>query len=94
MKIWPIAVASLIFGWAMVQGRRHAVRELYRAHDRRQNSAIAVTARSPSRQYRGPANTLQTFRNSSGSLAMSAALRRASSLLSSFAADRRPGSSS
>ena len=35
MKIWPIAVASLIFGWAILQDRRHSVRELYRAHDRR-----------------------------------------------------------
>jgi hypothetical protein len=35
MKIWPIAVVSLIFGWAMLQNRRYRVRELYRAHDRR-----------------------------------------------------------
>ena len=28
MKIWPIAVASLIFGWAMLQNRRYPVREL------------------------------------------------------------------
>jgi len=33
-------------------------------------------------------------RNSSGSLAMFAAIRRASSLVSNFAAERRPGSSS
>ena len=32
------------------------------------------------------------FRNSSGNFAMFAAIRRASSLLSSLAADRRPGS--
>jgi hypothetical protein len=46
MKMWPIAVASLIFGWAMLQDRRHSVRELYRAHDRRrrQNSAIAASS--------------------------------------------------
>jgi hypothetical protein len=35
MKMWPIAVASLIFGWAILQDRRHSVRELYRAHDGR-----------------------------------------------------------
>jgi hypothetical protein len=34
------------------------------------------------------------FRNSSGSFAIFAAIRRASSLASSSAADRRPGSSS
>jgi hypothetical protein len=51
MKIWPIAVASLVFGWAMLQGRRHPVRELYRAHDRRrrENSAIAGSSISPPR---------------------------------------------
>jgi hypothetical protein len=51
MKIWPIAVASLIFGWAMLQDRRHAVRELYRAYDRRrrQNRVIAASSISPSR---------------------------------------------
>jgi hypothetical protein len=38
MKIWPIAVASLIFGWAMLQRRRYPVRELYRAHDRRRET--------------------------------------------------------
>jgi hypothetical protein len=37
MKMWPIAVASLIFGWAIMQDRRHSVRELYRAHDRRRH---------------------------------------------------------
>jgi hypothetical protein len=37
MKMWPIAVASLIFGWAMLQGRRHSVRELYRVNDRRRH---------------------------------------------------------
>ena len=47
-------------------------------------AAVARTARSPHRQYRRPANALQTFRKSSGSLAMSAALRRASSLVSSL----------
>jgi len=35
-----------------------------------------------------------SFRNSSGNLAKFAAIRRASSLLSSFAAERRLGSSS
>jgi hypothetical protein len=51
MKIWPIAVASLIFGWAMLQGRRRPVRALYRARDRRrrQNSAIAASSISPPR---------------------------------------------
>jgi hypothetical protein len=34
------------------------------------------------------------LRNNSGSLAMFTAIRRASSLLSSFATERRPGSSS
>jgi hypothetical protein len=34
------------------------------------------------------------FRNSSGNLAMFTAIRRASSLLSNLAAERRPGSSS
>jgi hypothetical protein len=34
------------------------------------------------------------FRKSSGSLAISAAIRGASSLVSNLAADRRPGSSS
>jgi hypothetical protein len=36
----------------------------------------------------------QSFCNNSGSLAMFVAIRRASSLLSSLAAERRPGSSS
>ena len=36
----------------------------------------------------------QGLRNSSGSLAIFAAIRRASFLLSNLAADRRPGSSS
>jgi hypothetical protein len=36
----------------------------------------------------------QDFRNSSGSLAIFAAIRRASSFVSNFAADLRPGSSS
>jgi hypothetical protein len=51
MKIWPIAVASLIFGWAMLQDRRHAVRELYRAYDRRrrENTAITTSSISPPR---------------------------------------------
>jgi hypothetical protein len=37
---------------------------------------------------------LITHRSNSGSFAMFAAIRRASSLVSSLAADRRPGSSS
>jgi hypothetical protein len=41
-----------------------------------------------------PVPDCQGFRNSSGSLAIFAAIRRASSLLSNLAADRRPGSSS
>jgi hypothetical protein len=51
MKMWPIAVASLVFGWAMLQDRRYPVRELYRAHDRRgrENSAIAASSISPPR---------------------------------------------
>jgi hypothetical protein len=51
MKMWPIAVASLIFGWAMLQNRRHPVRELYRAHDRRrrENSTTAASSISPAR---------------------------------------------
>jgi hypothetical protein len=51
MKMWPIAVASLIFGWAMLQARRHPVRELYRAQDRRrrENSTNAASSISPPR---------------------------------------------
>jgi hypothetical protein len=41
-----------------------------------------------------PSPACQDFCNSTGSLAMFAAIRRASSLVSSLAADRRPGSSS
>jgi hypothetical protein len=41
-------------------------------------AAAARTARSPPRQYRGPANAFQTFRISSGSLAIFAAILRAS----------------
>ena len=51
------------------------------------DQADARTARSPPCQYRRPANALQTFRKSSGSLAMSAALRRASFLVSSLVAE-------
>jgi len=43
-------------------------------------AAAARKARSPPRQYRHPANALQTFRNNSGSLAMFAAIRRALSV--------------
>jgi hypothetical protein len=45
MKIWPLAVVSLLFGWAVSQRRRWPVRELYRANDRRrrENSAIAAS---------------------------------------------------
>jgi hypothetical protein len=40
MKIWPIAVASLIFGWAILQRRRYPVRDLYRAYDRRRRETV------------------------------------------------------
>jgi hypothetical protein len=42
-------------------------------------AADARTARPPPRQYRRPANAIQTFRKSSGNLAIFAAIRLASS---------------
>jgi hypothetical protein len=56
--------------------------------------ALANTAEEAARARYHLSQTNQASRNSSGSFAIFAAILRASSLLSSLAAERRPGSSS